>query len=281
MLRMIARRVFQVAIPNGTDAILWGICLPPGTRVHDIRCKIAVVNQDELNWNKAAFYALEMYLLPVTDPDTPIAYNILWDNLVEKDTDVATLDLDTATADTSSFYEPGEVNWEALMPVGVRPEKLWASHRMITLNDAVMTFQDNQTPFTKKYVSGRRERIQVGRRLKIGDMPMALVMGAASPVTDDTTATSPSTLTEQEWPQVRYMKHVLERALMSALGLTESGATTPWDEATVLLAKQLDPDVLEITAAAFSAVEWKMFGEATIDFSVEGELGNMVVTTGR
>ncbi len=281
MLRMIARRTFQRKVLNATDLVLFGISLPAGSRIHDIRCKLNIVCADEILWDKACFYAQEMYLLPVHDPDTSETYDALWDRLVEKDTDVATLDLDTHTADTSPFYEPGEVNWESLLPVGQKPEKLWAKHRMLTIaEDSIFQFQDNQTPFTKRFVAGGVERIHVGRKLRI-DQPMVLALGMASPVTDDTTTTVESILGETEWAQVRYMRHVLERALLSALGLVESGAETPWEEATVLLAKQLDPDVLEDTSAAFSAVDWNVFGEATIDFSVEGELGNQTISTGR
>lgn len=281
MLRMIGRRIFQVLVSNGTDRVIWGMSIPAGSRIHDIRCRLNVVSNDETIFNKAVFSATEMYLLPVHDPDSTETLDALWDRLVEKDTDVATLDLDTHTADTSPFYEPGEINWEALLPVGRKPEKLWKSHKMYTIaEDAVFQYQDNQSPFTKRYVAGGVERIHVSRKLRV-DQPMVLCLGMASPVTDDTTATVESILNEKEWPQVRYMKHVLERALLSALGLVEAGAETPWEEASVLLAKQLDPDVYENTSAAFASIDWNVFGEATVDYSVEGELGRILVTTGR
>lgn len=281
MFRMIGRRVFHKFVTNGTDKVIWGMSMPPGSRIHDIRCRLNIICNDEVLYNKAVFHATEMYLLPVHDPDSGESYNALWDRLVEKDTDVDTLDLDTGTADSSPFYEPGEVNWEALMPVGLKPERLWKAHKLLTIaSDSIFQFQDNQSPFTKRYVPGGVSSIHVGRKLRI-DQPMALCLGMAAPVTDDTTATEESILAENEWPRVRYMKHVLEQALMAALGLVEAGAETPWDEATILLQKQLDPDVVEDVSAAFSSVDWNVFGEATVDYSVEGELGKVALTGGR
>ena len=111
--------------------------------------------------------------------------------------------------------------------------------------------------------------------------PSVLVVALASPNLDDTTTVTPKALTEAQWPQIRYVGHVMERALLHVLGVTEAGAETPWEEATALLQAHLEPDMYEEAAGKFTAMNWHTFSEAIIDHSVVGELGKTAITTGR
>lgn len=282
MLRMFARRMFQRTTVVGADDVLFGISLPSDTVIHDIRVKLVMNTTGvAIDYRKAHMYALEMWLLPVHDPDTANTYENLWDALVPKDTDVQTLDLDTGAADSTPFYEPGEADWTAVFDVGLRPERLYHRHKIMHVaNSSRLVYQDNQTPFSTLWAGGDTVQVHIGRRLRVRQ-PTALVMAIASPNLDDTTNTLEGPLAEQEWGQVKYASHMLERAMLHVLGVIEAGAETPWEEATALLQKHLDPDVYEETGGAFGAETYDVFGEAVIDHSVVGELGKVTVSTGR
>ncbi len=136
MLRMFARRMSQVTTVAAADQVLFGVSLPSDSVVHDIRAKVHLIgNSPGVAWGLAHMYAIEGWILPVLDPDVGDDYDDIWDALVPKDTDVQTLDLDTAALDTSGFYEPGEADWSSLFDVGLRPERLY--HRQYPALDRV------------------------------------------------------------------------------------------------------------------------------------------------
>lgn len=287
MLRMFARRTFITRISTNTDKILFGLSLPSGSIVNDIKVRVSLVMEDlagvvNLALAQVVAYACEGWLLPVLDPDSAANYDTLWDNLVPKDSDVETLDLDTGAVDTSSMYEPGEIDLSALFDVGLQPERIYHRHRICTsARNSLLTFQDAVTPFSPLWIAGDSFDIHLKKRYRV-NQPTVLVFGVGLPLGDDTSATSPTILTEGQWPQVKYFRHVLERALLHTLGVIEAGAETPWEEATALIKTHLDPDVYETEDGAFAIlVDWTAAGEAIIDHSVEGEMGIASVSTGR
>lgn len=281
MLRMFGRRQSQVRTVVGADAVLFGISLPSDTVIHDISAKIHAVGNNYLVASRAHMSAVEMWILPVHDPDEVTSYDSLWDRLVPKDTDTQTLDLDTAASDTNTFYEAGMAEWGAMLDVGFRPERLYHRHRIHTMtNSAIFRFQDNQSPFAVQWISGFDFRIKIRRRLRVSQ-PSVLVLAAGAPDLLGTTGTAMAPLLESEWPQVKYAGNMLERAMMDLFGITEAGAETPWEEATDLLQKHLDPDPFEGTSGQWVSEAYDYYTEAMIDHSVVGSLEKLQVTTGR
>ena len=133
--------------------------------------------------------------------------------------------------DTSPFFEPGEADWTAVFDVGLRPERIYHRDRLLTIvNGSVFTYQDNQSPFNVEWRAGDSFSIHIGKRLRVRQ-PSVLVFAVAAPSMDDTTVTIQAALAENEWPQVKYMSHILERAMLHVLGVVEAGAETPWEEA--------------------------------------------------
>ena len=98
---------------------------------------------------------------------------------------------------------------------------------------------------------------------------------------DDTTSTLQAAMAENEWGQIKYARTMLERAMLHVFGLVEAGAETPWEDATAVLKKHLEPDVFEETAAAFAAVGFDVVSKGILDHSVTGEVAVKAITTGR
>ncbi len=282
MLRMFARRSGQGACIVGTDEVMFGLSLPSDTVIHDIRAKISITNTLEHSIQQACRYAVEGWILPVHDPDAASTFDTLWDTLVPKDTDVQTLDLDTGAADSTPFFEPGEADWSDLFDVGLRPERIYHRQKILTLPNggSIFTHQDVETPFTVIWIPGDSIRIHIRRRLRVRQ-PSVVLFAIAAPQTDDTTTVQESALAEAEWGQVKYMEHVLERAMLHVLGVVETGAETPWEEATAIIQKHLDPDVREDSAGRFTASSYEFVFEAMVDHSVVGTLEKHAVSTGR
>lgn len=285
MLKLIGRRKAENVLDTpGADSVLMGISLPSDTVINSISLRGGVVPDVagvELASNVVTMYALEAWILPIDDPDATANFNDVWDSLVPKDTDVQTLDLDAEEVDTQIFYEPGEVDWNAVFDVGIRPYRLWHHHRTLSINNTMgMKFVDSQTPFEPKWQPGDEFSFRRKRPIRISQ-PSVLLIGAGVPASDDTTSTGESPLAENEWPRVKYLGDTLILALQEVLGLTETGAETPWEEAADVLQRHLDPDVFEADAGFFDAAAIRMYAEMVVDHSVVGTLSLRSVDTGR
>lgn len=284
MLRLIARRSAERLVAIGLDQVLFGISLPSDTVIESIRLEGGVMPDSagiELASNVTTQYAAEAWVLPIDDPDATADFDDVWDTLVPKDSDVQTLDLDAETADTDVFYEPGETDWQALFDLGLRPERIWHHSKILTINNTRgIRFIDSQTPFEPKWQPGDEFSYAMNRPVRIAQ-PSVLLVGVGVPAGDDTTGTVESPLAENEWGRVKYLGDTLKMAMMDVLGITETGAETPWEEATDLLQRHLDPDVGEIDAGFWGATDLKIYGKMVVDHMVTGELGIKTVTTGR
>jgi len=282
MLHMIARRRGMYDVTVGTDTVIGGITLPSDTVVRDVRATFDILDSGAgfLAKNVGIMYGIEGYILPLLDPDSAIEFNVLWDNLVPKDTDTETIDLDTGAADTTPFFEPGEIDWSKVLDVGLRPRKIYSRYKLMTFNNAAQHGQDEETPFAAQWVGGDRVHVRIRRSLHVSQ-PSVLLFAFASPAVDDTTTTPETALTEPNLSQVKYMEETLERAHLTLIGLTEAGAETPFVEAGALIKTHLEPDMFEQTSGRYFPVAYRVFTEMMIGHSVRGRFGTTTLSTGR
>lgn len=275
MLNLIARRKSEQAITAATDVVLFGMSLPSDSVINRISMRGEIlpdVVDQEINAVTTAPYAFEVWVLPVDDPDAADDFNAHWDRLVPKDSDVQTLDLDTGAADGTVFYEPGEFDWQSIFDVGRRPHRLHHFHKELTINNTRgMRFVDSQTPFEAKWMIGDTWSYRNKRRLYI-EQPSILLVGFGVPANDDTVTTQEAPLAENEWPRVKFLGDTIKMAMMDVFGITESTAETPWEEATDLLQRHLDPDPRESSGFTWGSFDLRVTGEMTVDHDVVGEL---------
>ena len=271
-LRIYAKRMFNVVSASGGDTVLFGVSLPSQTVLNGVRAKIQIIGQtQQLAQNTCVVYAIEGWVCPVLDPDTALTLENLWDQQVPKDSDVQTLDLDTSATDTAEFFNPGEMDWQQLFEVGQRSRRIYHRHRMLTFQSAMYRFQDQETPFANVWNAGDNVFINIRRRMRVS-RPSVVMFAMAGTEVDDTTSTKESVLLESEWARVKYMRESIRMGLMSAIGLTEAGAETPWQNSLTIIQKHADPDVFEENAARFQSEAYEVFGEAIVDHSVVGSI---------
>lgn len=273
MFRMFARRLSQIATSAGADSVMWGISLPAGSVVHDIKSDVTVLDQTgQRAFNRYYMYGVSGWVLPIFDPDAAATYDALLDALVPKDIDNQTIDLDTAAADTTPFFEPGTPNFANLIDVGVQPRQIYRREKLLSIHrDSVITHQDNQTPFAGKWHPGDKFSIRIRRAIRVSQ-PSVLLFAFASPSLDETSSTMPTSLAEAEWSRVKYMRETLKQAVMQLFGVIETGAETPWTDAVTLLRRHLMPDVHEAEAAVFDNAVFDCVSRTMIDHSVVGDV---------
>ncbi len=271
MIRALAHRTFQRPVVGGADGVMASFALPSDTVVHWVRGYINVEGITLQTAQEISMCAVEAHVLPVMDPDASATPDSIWDQFVIKDSPLTTLDLDTVTVDVSPAFEPGESQFARVLDVGLIPKRLMHQHRMFSLgNGSLFQNQDNQTPFAVEWIPGGQFRVNLGG-FRV-TQPSYVMVGVASPTMNRTTVTIPGVASEQDWPRLKYLELVLEQALISLMGLTEAGAETPWDEATTMLKRHLDPEVFELDGDQFQATTFTCFGEIQCDFSVTGTL---------
>lgn len=280
MIRMYARRYTSVSSGTNKDTVIFGMSLPSGSRINGINLEVALWATTFHAQNNSGMYAVEGWILPVLDPDAAVEYNVLWDTLVPKDTDAETMDLDVGTADTTPFFEPGEPDFTGLFNVGLTPERIYHREKLLTMSTGALSiFRDPETPFAIEWCPGDYFRIRIRKNYAISQ-PSVLLFAIANPGLDDTTSTLSAAAAEAEWGQTKFIGHVLERALLHLLGLTEAGAESPWEEATALLKKHLEPDVFEETGGNLVQIDLNVICKGIVDHSVEGRLQQIQVSTG-
>ncbi len=280
--RMLARRMFQRQIVAGVDGVLFGVWLPSETRVQEVTGYVNLETLTMIDSLSICMGAVEGWVLPVDDPDAGIVMDTIWDRYVPKDQNADTIDLDTVASDVAAFYEPGMVTWEFVIPMGNMPTRVFHSHFLSSMGyNTLHQDQDNQTPFGRQFIGGKRITLRLNQPVYV-KTPHLLAFAIGSPLTTETSSANALLgFIESDWGQIRYIDHVMERAMLTLLGLEEAGAETPWEEAAQLLRKHLDPAVLETTSGAFVPVTWRASGEAAILHSVEGKMPNNLISTGR
>lgn len=281
--RIFARRASQIRTGTGADKVLFGMSFPTGTVIHDMKAQVQMVGTTEqLARNVACWYGFSGYLIPVVDPDAAVGFETLWDSFVPKDVlpGNGSLDLDTQTADSTPFFEPGLPDFASMFDVGLQPERVYHRDRLLTVLSAAHVFQDAETPFNIVWMAGDKFMARVKKSYRL-TQPMSLIYSVAVPATTATTTVVEAALAENEWSRLRYIDEVLSNSMRQQLGLVEAGAETPWEEATLLLRKVVEPDVHEANANSFVTEGFDVYGELLVDFSVEGSMQKLVISGGR
>ncbi len=274
MLDLKGEHTSQLAVQSGADLVIQTLDIPAGCELRSINTRVHVIGAAVANEREqAAGYAAKAMMIEVEDPDTRVAADVMLDRFLPKYTDVETIDLDTTTADTTPFWEPGEGVFEEIFEMGNTPLITFSRKKLMSFADpgsAGLRFQPAETPFEPQWFGADMFHVKLNRPIRT-KRPTTYLLAMAAPSFDDTTTTR-SQLGENEWGLIQYAEATLERALMHQLGLFEVGAETPWIEASGLLREYLAPQTLEITAGAFLSETWTVFVQSSYTVRVPGRL---------
>ncbi len=279
MTRMKRTTMFQRQVTSSSDKVVSGIWMPANSILHSARGYVDFESEVIGVAQQMFVGAASMWWLPVDDLDTTGTMDSVWDSQVLKDSAVVSLDLDTQTLRTNPEFEAGEAKWAKLFDVGVEVKHLWRDKFMSSIvRNSVGINQDPETPFAYEYIPVGTLNPQLPVTIR-NSTPGLLVVGCSAPTLDATSASEAiAGLAEEDWGQLQYIDHVMERAMLNLLGVQEAGAETPWEEATTLLKRYLRPLVMEDNAASFVPVTWNVHGEMDYTIEVEGTMGRRTLS---
>ncbi len=272
-----AHRMFGIQGGTG-DVVLAGMWIPAKSTIRRIQGYCVYEGTTILSPLDVHAGSMAGYILPMRDPDSVGTMNVEWERLVPKDSAQESLDLDTSGSDSSTFWEPGEQRWQEVFEVGSMPVKLYEQHFLAGIgHNSIIANRDPETPFAYEFLAGTRLSVNLNGPIHV-DQPSLLVFASGSPDLDATSITqAQQAITENEWGQLQFIDHVMERAHLHLIGLVETGAETPWEEATALLKRHLDPLVFEPLANTFVQIGWLTYGEFEFDVEVEGTMGKSTI----
>lgn len=277
-MRIYGRKLGQVSVTNGTDKVVFDYPLPAGCLMRDLWVQMSMMATVQIDLLHASLYGVAGFVVPVVDPDAQLNVDTLWDNRVPKDVaeSAGAFDLDTAAADVTPEFEVGEPDWGGVFGVaGNRPLEFFRRRRMITFPGAPLGHLEG-TP--DKYRPTDLWSTHVKRNIR-ADQHSHIMLGLSAPTMDVTTTTVPVTISETEWTMMTYMETVLEDAMKQLMGLIESGAETPYEEAAAFVARLIEKVAFEETAASFQPTDWIAFTKATIGVDVPGKIAIGALTS--
>lgn len=274
---MFPKQVVQVSLPPAVDQVIAAFPIPAGSIVNGFWLEHSLVNATvDFPILSSPWYGVSAYVVPVDDPDdNAVVPETIWDEKVPKDTAVGSgvLDMDTATADTTTEFELGMLDVSDFVDITTAPIKLFERRKMITFASHPIGYHlDPVTPFTDQFwvptdyysteVHGKRARV---------NYPSYLIVGLSQPGYGSTTTAFPTLRTKPEWLQIQYLEETLMEMWKSVTGLVATGTQESAFEAALLM-EEFFEHFQEEDAAAWGHANsiWRSWSKFTLDLTLEG-----------
>lgn len=269
-MRLFRHTLTHRLIAAGSDEVIGHSPLPSECSLNQVWCETHMIGTAAQNLFKVVLYGVDGRIIDDDDPGDVQVLDTEWDTHIIKDVDFASgaFTMDPGTSQSGPLFEPGEPNPEQALGLAFEEKnEFYKRRKMLSFAQATRGFVTG-TPET--YIPGDIWKFHSRKRFFVERMSQA-ILALSNPSLDDTTATAASSFTtEAKWMQMKYLEVVLEQAWMELMGLTESGAESPWEEAALLVEEILEPSVIEETAGQFTTAAWNVYCQMTWDITVPG-----------
>lgn len=279
-MRVFGRRYSAVDVATGTDRVLFGYPIPPGGQLNNIWADIHVLGPETVSFQSAVMYGVSAFGMMVPDAETAIAFDTLWDNFVPKDVAESSgaFDLDTDAADATAEFEMGEPDVNAIFDLASNaPMELYRRRKMLTIANGQAAYA-TVAASPDLWTPADAFKLRIRRNMRVSS-PSVVMVGFSSPGMNVTTTTPETTPTESQWAWLTYLEMGLEQAFIHLMGLVETGAETPWEEAGAFVVSLLERAAFEEAAASFAAATYRVFSTAVIDITVPGSVGQKTLSS--
>lgn len=274
MIRTFPRQWVQRVIAPAADQVIAAYPIPAGATLNNMWMDIHVLATAAIARTSASMYGIHGYILPVLDPDSGITPDAMWDTQIPKDAPLTSdsIDVDTVDAVTAPLFEIGETNAESLIEVGVAPHQVFSREEMITF--AVNKGGWEHT--ADDYLPTAHFKAKISKSYH-AQVPSFLLLAVSNPDTLASAVAYPVLNSSAEWAQLKYLGLTLELAMIDLIGLTESGAESPYEDSLARLSDYLEL-VFEETAAAFTNPTWRVFCKSSADITVPGTFEKITIS---
>ncbi len=282
-MRFFRHMLSQISMGGNLDRVLAHMSLPSECSQNNVWGDVHVINNDGFFIESAMVYGADGFVVPLPDPDTADSVDDIWDRLIEKEANPSSgvLDLDTTAVQGGPHFEAGETNQGLIADMHTYDDdNHWYKRRKI------ISFANAPTGFhwVTSGVStfSPTDHFKVRSRKKISaELHSMSLLGFTIPGLAGTSSGIENTpSSEAKWLQQKYLEVVLEQAWMFLVGLVETGAETPWEDAANFVDSLLEPVPFEDSAGAWLTDTMRIFSQFTFDVTVPGRREFNILTGG-
>lgn len=244
----------------GFDAIIASMPIPPGGVFAGFRAEIHGIAATHTLVTDFVAANIRGYIVGTggTMMDASLSLDTLFDQMVPKDIDLSVvagedeIDWDDGAIGTP-FEEPGHINWNDMVELGVRPEVVVNHEHMGSFAGGGGKFPHVDT--SDEYYPTFRVNIGSNRNIRVKQASYFL-LAVASPSWDEVTTTVPSTIAEFQYSLLTYPDVMFDMMLPDILGMSEAGAESPFSAAAAAAVDFVEPVVFESDDGDFATVTW-------------------------
>lgn len=275
--RVVRRTIASRDVGVGSDEPIAWAPMSQGMSLVSVTGSLHVLGPEAIPINLFAAYGFSGYVMPVIEPEGSSAAKTTWDTMVTKAVDlVATaateeIDYDWDTADSGPNIEPGELDPSGIFGIGEEVTKTilepqlefvsWANSRQ---GGWVAGAPDVYNPSDFK-------RFRSRRRITADEPSLAMLAVSAPSMTDVQESMNGFDISgAQPWGMLENLDEVMRFALISALGLTEAGAETPYADMAAFIQNLVAPDMSDESSTHYVANIWRVMCECLWVFELEG-----------
>lgn len=262
----------QYAVSANTDRVIAHMPVPAGGKLEqvwfDVSCSAGSIDVAD-----AVLYGVTGMLTRVPDADTVDTVDDTWDRMVPKDKiNTAEIDTDELTPDTTSEFEPGFVELGAAFEIDqLGNVEFFRKRTRISYPQSPFGFIDS-TPDLYTPLDYFKTK---AKPMASVEAPSMAMIAFSSPEMTVTTATAFDTPTDHEWQMLQWMQVFLMDHWKNLVGLTETGAETPYVDATNFITELLEPVTFEQTGGSYLASTFIVWCAATWQITVPGDPGQI------
>lgn len=273
----------QRVVAAGSDQVIGFMPIPPGGALVDFRADVEGIAAAHQLIGTRSKWGLRAVIVNLTSAmDTGQLIDDTFDQLVPKPSDLDNtagnddIDWDNGTS-AGPFHEPGQVNWSEMTEMGDRPIHLGLQRGTSSLS---MGGNFPHVDSTDEYFPIMRAQMRIKRRIRV-KAPSLMMLAFASPSMDEVTTTIPITPADADWSVLTYPDVMFTLMLPDLLGLTETGAESPFAEAAQFLQQFVRPTTVEETAGNFISTTWNVSCDYMATIAVPGKPAMRTLKGGR
>lgn len=278
------RQLFRTSLKHrlvgsGTDEVIGVMPIPKGGMLTNVWGDVHLVATSNVDRDIAAYYSCQGFIVPFLDDDDQLSVDTLWDREIPKDVDlsatpgVVDVDVTPETADATPVEEPGEVNFNRVFNIGNTAQRIYNRDRLLTvasrgLMEPVVSSQSDLWMPTDHF------RIRDSKRYRV-DATSYVMFAISNPNMDDMTTANEVTLSNEEQVMYENIELAMGLALPEIMGMTVTGAQSPFSDLAAMIELMVEPTTEEETAGAFGTHGFNVFTRFTyeVQFGAEGLKG--------
>jgi len=264
-VRVIRNTTQTMILALGTDEVCAACPVPAGGKLLSVQGEVHVIGLEAAPTTQFAAFGFSGELIEITDPDTAVTMDVLWDQHVTKTVDptetagISTVDFDWDTVDTSPDVEPGEVDANDMTGLFERTKEIFAPQiewMSFAKGQPVAVAAASPDTYTPRAFKTFRSQ-----KTLMADTPSYALLALSSPALDqhENEAARVTLGNAQRWAILENLRNVMNDFWRINTGMVEAGAESPYAVISSAIGDlvsplMIDPDTTLLDPMSYTAL---------------------------